>query len=167
MTFKFSIIPPDLDQSIKKKIADTIEKDTIRAVNGSLLEIKGGMTEVSPVGLGTLKGSWLVVSARKIGKTIQGLVLSKAIQATIVDEGAVPHTPPSSALRPWVRRTLGITDEKGIFVATRGLQRKIAREGIKGKHTFTKKFEELEPRILANMKAAQNRTVTIINRLIG
>ena len=163
--FRINIIPPKIKKGISDKIKEVVDAETKRAINASLIDIKAAMVEASPVGLGTLKQSWLIKPARRLGKTIQGSVVSNAIQATIVEKGAAPHTPPSTALRPWIRRTLGVTDEAGIFVATRAIQRKIATQGIAAKKTFSKAFDAIEPTILANLKASQNRIASKINRL--
>jgi len=46
-----------------------------------------------------------------------------------VEEGSEPEVPDWDSIQEWSRRTFGISDEDWLYVVTRGVWSKIAREG--------------------------------------
>lgn len=65
-----------------------------------------------------------------------------------VEAGSSPHFPPPGALAGWVRRRLGISDEKKVREIAFLIGRKISRQGTEGLHIFERTLAENEQRVL-------------------
>lgn len=65
-----------------------------------------------------------------------------------VEAGSAPHFPPPGALAGWVRRRLGVADEKKVREIAFLIGRKISRRGTEGHHIFERTLRENELRVL-------------------
>lgn len=65
-----------------------------------------------------------------------------------VEAGSAPHFPPPGALAGWVRRRLGVADEKKVREIAFLIGRKISRQGSEGYHIFERTLAENEERVM-------------------
>lgn len=65
-----------------------------------------------------------------------------------VEAGSAPHFPPPGALDGWVRRRLGVSDEKQVREIAFLIGRKISRQGTAGRHIFERTLIENEERVM-------------------
>ena len=155
MVLRVEIKPPELPDILKGPLAKSIIKqESIRAVNESTIKIRDRMIEVSPVALGTLRGSWITVPARTKVGGVEGSTLTSQAQGIIIDEGARPHRPPPQNLEPWIRRKLGISGIKEVKKAAFLVSRKISRRGLPARQLFSRAVKRLRKtltRIQENM----------------
>ena len=66
-----------------------------------------------------------------------------------VEIGSAPHFPPPGALLGWVRRRLGISDERKAREIAFLIGRKISKRGTEGKFIFERALRENEERVIA------------------
>ncbi len=146
ITIEAEDLPKELIRGATRRI---IVEESIRTVNETSTIIRNGMVEVSPVGgTRTLRTSWIVQPARATSIGVVGGVGTSAIQALVLDEGAVPHSPPTRpGLELWVRRVLGESDPRKITRTAHKIRGAIRRRGLPGrasrKGIFSKKFRAL------------------------
>lgn len=70
-----------------------------------------------------------------------------------VEDGTRPHMPPSSALLLWVKKKLGVGDEKQAKSIAFAIAKAISRRGTKGVHMFALAFQQLEQEAPGVMEA--------------
>jgi len=66
-----------------------------------------------------------------------------------VEVGTRPHFPPPAAIEGWVRRRLGVTNDRQARELAFLIGRKIARAGTPGRFFFEQALEENQERVLA------------------
>ena len=66
-----------------------------------------------------------------------------------VEVGTRPHFPPPAALEGWVRKRLGVTNDRQARQIAFLIGRKIARQGTPGHFLFERALKENEARVLA------------------
>ena len=76
-----------------------------------------------------------------------------------VETGSAPHFPPPGALAGWVRRRLGISNEKQVREIAFLIGRKISRQGTEGHHIFERTLRENEQRVLAILDEEVSRVL--------
>ena len=82
---------------------------------------------------------------RAVGRVFLG---SPADQYGIfVETGTRPHFPPPAAIEGWVRRRLGVTDDRQARQLAFLIGRKIARHGTKGRFLFERALHENVDRV--------------------
>lgn len=70
---------------------------------------------------------------------------SPLVWAAVTDGGRVPgKMPPVSALFPWVKAKLGITDDKEAMSIAWAIARKLEREGMEPRHYVRKALLQME-----------------------
>ena len=65
-----------------------------------------------------------------------------------VEVGTRPHFPPPAAIEGWVRRRLGVTDDRQARELAFLIGRKIARRGTPGRFLFERALQENEDRVV-------------------
>ena len=165
-------------KSIPPGIVDTapfeiIERESLRAVAEAGILTRDVMVLTTPFGGTGLAGdSWQLIPARvdAPGRYLGGTVTSSTA-ALVLEEGATyspGRKPPASRLTVWVRRKLGITDEKKIRSVSHAVANAIARRGLPGpgrsEKIFSAAFEEIRPKIEAIMDRASRRIAAQISR---
>ena len=86
-------------------------------------------------------------TGRAIGRVFLG---SPADQyGLFVEVGTRPHFPPPAAIEGWVRRRLGVTNDRQARELAFLIGRKIARTGTPGRFLFERALEENEERVVA------------------
>ncbi len=66
------------------------------------------------------------------------------VYADPVEAGTRPHFPPTSGLVLWVKRKLGVSDEKQALSIAFAIAKTIARRGTKGAHMFEIAYNQLQ-----------------------
>ncbi|KKL06863.1 hypothetical protein LCGC14_2591770 [marine sediment metagenome] len=165
-------------KSIPPGIVDTapfqiIERESLRAVAEAGVLTRDVMTLTTPFGGTGLTGdSWQLIQARidAPGRYLGGAITSNTA-ALVLEEGAnypPGRKPPASRLTVWVRRKLGIADEKKIRSVSHAVANAIARRGLPGPgrsdKIFSAAFEEIRPKIEAIMGRASQRIAAQISR---
>jgi len=65
-----------------------------------------------------------------------------------VETGTRPHFPPPAALEGWVRRRLGVTDDRQVREVAFLIGRKISRSGTPGRFLFERALEDNVDRVV-------------------
>ncbi len=165
-------------KSIPPGITDTrpfeiVEQESLRAVAEAAVLTRDKMALTTPFGATGLTGdSWQLIPARteSRGRYLAGTVTS-AVAALVLEEGASyppGRKPPASNLTVWVRRKLGISDEKRIVAVSHAVANAIKKRGLpapgRSDKIFSKAFKEIEPKIQAIMDRAAVRIAARISR---
>lgn len=148
--------------------ANIIREEATRAVNESLVVLKNGLVEASPLGgTNTLRTGWQVKPAVTRPPLVEGTVANATVQANVIEKGARPHFPPvgpdgEPALGVWIRRVLGISEPKKIrqtaFLIGRAIKKRgLPRPGGRPIRFFSRVVRVLEPRVAARMEAMARR----------
>ncbi len=163
MTFAIKIEIPNAGAIINAlRVEALTELESIRGINESTLAIRERMIERSPFGgTGELRESWQSEPAKNVEfRKVSGRTVSLGaggIKALSIDQGAKQHFPPIDpvpALDIWIRRKLGITNNRKVQRAAFKIGQKFKRRGKKGIKLFTKNFERMESQITAIMQRA-------------
>ncbi len=174
MAFKVKMgwksIPPGITDTAPFKI---IERESLRAVAEAGVLTRDVMALTTPFGgTGITSDSWQLIPARvdAPGRYLSGAITSNTA-ALVLEEGAdysPGRKPPASRLTVWVRRKLGISDEKKILSAAHAVANAIAKRGLpargRKKKIFSAAFEQIRPKIQAIMDRAARRIAAQISR---
>jgi hypothetical protein len=76
-----------------------------------------------------------------------------------VETGSAPHFPPPGALLGWVRRRLGVSDEKKAREIAFLIGRRISKKGTEGKHIFERALRDNESRVIQILEEELGRAV--------
>ncbi len=148
MAFKVSFeveTPSGLEKGVPAQI---VREESMRALGELLPIISNRMREESQFGgTNALRTGWTVRGPR-IDEALGGVsgeVGNPTTQATVIDEGAAPHFPPSGpgrepALGTWIRRVLGVTNPRDIRRKAFVIGRAIRRRGLPGRTSQKGKF---------------------------
>src|SRR3970040_2461111 len=121
-----------------------------RAVAAAAMSPFGGRSSAPLGGLGRSVKREVFSDAdtgRAIGRVFLG---SPADQyGLFVEVGTRPHFPPPAAIEGWVRRRLGVTNDRQARELAFLIGRKIARTGTPGRFLFERALEENEERVVA------------------
>lgn len=93
-----------------------------------------------------------------------GRVFNNVEYAPAVEAGTVPHFPPPGPLQLWVRRKLGITDEKEVRSVAFLIGRAISRRGTQARNFFRDGVAVARDRVRARFAEIPGR---IVRRLEG
>ena len=170
MVFQVQMNLVDLPKALKGDASqEIIREELVKATAENLIDLRNSFSKGSPTGLGILRNSWIIEKPKAKGKFVIGNVSSSVVQALIVDQGARPHFPPvsgvgggESALAPWIRRKLGVSDPDEIEQIAFKISRKFKKSGIKKRRIFSNIFKKKTPSIAARLEVAKER---IIKRL--
>ena len=109
---------------------------------------------LTPVNFGILAGSmqWQMVSGAPTPKAMIFAGPPADKYAAPVEFGTKPHFPPPSALLPWVKHKLGVSDEKQALSIAFAIAHAIAKRGTAGAQMFGKAIERLQQEALPVME---------------
>jgi hypothetical protein len=163
-----------MDLSIEFKIPKTplfdgtagqvVREELARAMNASVLHLKGQIMPLVPVGVTALLRGGVQTSIAGEGVTLTGRVYDAVSYALPVELGSRPHFPPIAPIALWVRRKLGISDEREARSVAFLIARKISRVGTKPRLFFKRGFEAGKGRVSTFFAEANAR---IVSRLAG
>jgi hypothetical protein len=160
MTIEF-VVPktPLFDGTASKVITEELD----RAMNSSVLHLKGQILPIVPVNSGILRQG---VATSVTGESVAmvGRVFDPVAYALPVELGSRPHFPPIAPIALWVRRKLGISDEREARSVAFLIARKISRVGTKPREFFKRGFEAGKGRCVSFFDQANAR---IAARLSG
>jgi hypothetical protein len=167
---EFDPIPEEILGVVPGRI---MEQESLRAIEEAAVLTRNTMNLATPFGgTGLTAESWQLVNAHeeRPRRFVGGAVTSN-VAAIVLEKGARysgVKRPPPSRLAVWVRRKLGITEEKAVKSASEAISRAIAKRGLpapdREKGIFKKAFKEIEPPITAIMNRAAAR---IAERIAG
>ncbi len=161
MTIEFKVPNVPLFNGTATKVVD---EEMRQALNASVLHLKGEIMPATPVGVtGSLRAG---VQTNIAGEAVSlvGRVFDAVAYAMPVESGSRPHFPPIAPLQLWVRRKLGIGDEKEARSVAFLIARAISRRGTPAVRMFQKAFEANRDRVVGFFEAANAR---IAARLVG
>lgn len=121
-----------------------VDRELGAAMHASTQMFRGLIIPATPVGVsGTLRGATAAsVSTSGSPASIDGRVFNPIAYGMPVELGrSAGKQPPSSALELWVRRKLGVPENRVKSVAFL-VARKIGRQGTKAVEMFTKAFDQ-------------------------
>jgi hypothetical protein len=139
-------------------------QETRVAMEGSVLMLQGAIQPITPVNMGVLRGG-VQTSIGGTPVNLVGRVFDNVPYAMAVEHGRKPgKQPPTQSLMLWVRRKLGISDEKQARSVAFLVARKIGQRGTKGAFMFRRGLQATTTRINARFSQARDR---IVQRLGG
>jgi len=137
----------NFSKEIKNFTKATLE-DQRRAVIGGVFRSHADLIAASPVDTGEYAASWDFLETEK------SIILGNfAPHAPIIERGARPFSPPIGPLLAWAKRVLKDPSQPpdysdDVWRLARGVQNKIAREGMQPRHVM----EKLIPTIINNIR---------------
>lgn len=139
--------------------AEEIDAAMVYGVN----ELRNEIVPRVPVNQGLLRQG---VQVDLAGTPVEraGRVFDAVAYAPAVEAGSVPHFPPPGPLQLWVRRKLGISDEKDVRSVAFLIGRAIARRGTKARNFFRDGVAVAKGRVQARFAEIPGR---ILRRLEG
>ena len=144
----FGQFPDALRQAVERGLARATE----------LLERAVAAAAMSP--FGTRSGGPLGELARSVKREVfsdtdTGRAIGRVFLGSPADQyglfvevGTRPHFPPPAAIEGWVRRRLGVTNDRQARELAFLIGRKIARTGTPGRFLFERALEENEERVV-------------------
>ncbi len=134
------------------------------AINAGVLHLKGAIQPETPVGVTGALRAGVQTSITGAATSIVGRVFDPVSYAIPVESGSRPHFPPVAPLQLWVRRKLGISDEREVRSVAFLIARKISRVGTKPVLMFRRSFDAHRDRVVGFFAQANAR---IVARLVG
>jgi hypothetical protein len=141
-----------------------IDEELRAAVGAGAQLLKGEIIPLMPVGATGLFRQGVQVSVTGEGVTVTGRVFDAVSYAAAADLGTRPHWPPRAPIELWVRRKLGISDERQAKSVAFLICRAISRRGTKGAGSFRAGFDAGKDRVMHLFERANAR---IVARLTG
>ncbi len=161
MTIEFRVPDVPLFNGQAQKVVD---EEMRQALNAGVLHLKGQIQPATPVGVtGNLRGG-VQTSVTGEAVSLVGRVFDAVSYALPVEGGSRPHFPPVAPLQLWVRRKLGITDEREARSVAFLICRAISRRGTPAVRMFQNAWEANRARVEGFFEGAQKR---IAARLVG
>jgi len=143
--------------------AKVVHEELDRAANASVMHLKGQILPLVPVNVGMLRQGVLTEVTGE-GVSLVGRVFDPVSYALPVELGSRPHWPPIAPIALWVRRKLGISDEREARSVAFLIARKISRVGSKPRLFFKRGFDSGKGRCVSFFHTANAR---IVSRLTG
>lgn len=140
-----------------------VNEELGKAVNGATLVFKGTIQPLSPINTGILRQG-VQTSITGSGTEIVGKVFDPVAYAMPVEMGSRPHFPPIAPLQLWVRRKLGITDERESRSVAFLIARAISKRGTKAAEFFKRGIDAGRGQAETLFSKANER---IASRLVG
>jgi len=141
-----------------------VREELDQAMNASVLHLKGQIVPLVPVGVTALLRGGVAAAITGEGVTLVGRVFDAVSYALPVELGSRPHFPPIGPIALWVRRKLGISDEREARSVAFLIARKISRVGTKPVKFFARGFDAGKGRCVTFFEQANER---IAARLSG
>lgn len=118
---------------LDKSPGETTKKAVRRAVDLSVMELRGNLQRNSPVDHGKMQGSWLI--AGQFTGELNQKIISSAVYTKWVNDGTGIYGPRGQLIRPKTGRLLGPFKYKGKMIAVpyvRGIRpRKFVEKSIR------------------------------------
>ena len=128
------------------KAPEILQRELDAAMESAVMLLKREVKKRTPVGVSGAQGGLLgSIQSEIIGKgtpMIKGIVLSASKYAEAVEKGTKPHFPPTGPIQLWVKKKLGIEDERQSRQVAFLIARAISRRGTKGQFMFEKALDE-------------------------
>jgi hypothetical protein len=144
--------------------SQVVDEELRRGMNAAVLIAKGEIVPQVPVGATGLLRQGIATEVTGEAQSLTGRVFDPVAYAAPVEEGSRPHFPPVGALEVWVRRVLGISDEREAHSVAFVIARAISRRGTPARRFFAGAYERIKPRVLGLFEQANSR---IAQRLMG
>ncbi len=128
-------------QRLLAQAPDEIRQALAQATSAALEQLAGAVRGNTPVATGLLADS---VFAMPLESGVGGIVSVHPpadVYAAPVEYGPAAHFPPAEALRSWVEKRFGLTEEAAIRAAAFQVARAIARRGTHGHFMFHRAVE--------------------------
>lgn len=157
MSDRISISVDDAGLKKAKRDIDTWSAEKKKAIKQAVVKglfaIHGDATKKTPVGVSAVLRSSIHVNPDADG--LGGSVDANARYAKFVEYGRGPgKAPPPDAMELWVRRVIGLSDEREIKEAAYLIGQKIARDGTKPQPFMRPAARENEAKIILDIKQA-------------
>lgn len=144
---------------------DVVREELQTALAYGVNEIRNEIVPLVPVNLGVLRqGVQTQLSLQGEALDYQGRVFDPVGYAVPVEAGARPHFPPRGPLELWVRRKLGIADEREVRSVAFLIGRAIARRGTQARNFFRDGVARAEGRVRARLAEVPGR---VLRRMAG
>lgn len=161
MTIEFKVPNVPLFNGSSAKV---IDEEFRQALNAGVLHLKGQIQPATPVGVTSHLRQGVQTSITGEAVSLVGRVFDPVAYAMPVESGSRPHFPPVGPLQLWVRRKLGIGDEREARSVAFLIARAISRRGTPAVWMFRKAWDANLDQVEGFLKAAGER---IIARLAG
>ena len=128
-------------QRLLAQAPEEIRQALAQATSAALEQLAGAVRGNTPVATGLLADS---VFATPLESGVGGIVSVHPpadVYAAPVEYGTAAHFPPAEALRSWVEKRFGLTEEAAIRAAAFQVARAIARRGTRGHFMFQRAVE--------------------------
>jgi hypothetical protein len=137
---------PELKDKLRQVDNDLSGGPAVEAMHKATMLVTGSAKVYAPVDRGVLRAS-IMPDVVTMNKTVEGVVGSNVIYAAAQELGTKPFWPPLQPLVEWVKRK-GMASGAAIYAVAKGVQRAIARRGIKAKLFLKRGLDENRERIL-------------------
>jgi hypothetical protein len=142
-----------------------VEQESRAGLNAGTLMLQAAIIPYTPVGVTGALRQGVQTSLLGSGANLTGRVFNPLPSAPAVETGRKPgKQPPTGSLLLWVRRKLGVSDEKAARSVAFLVARRIGQRGTKGAFMFGKGFKMAESRVRARLNEIPAR---IVRRLGG
>ena len=151
----------ELPDSLNKAVERGLDRatDLLRSAAAGMAQSPLG--ESAPGGLGefaaSIRGSVSSGKGRQSGHIFLAPPADR--YGMFAEVGSAPHFPPPGALDGWVRRRLGVSDEKKVREIAFLIGRKISRQGTKGHYIFERTLRDNEQRVIQILEEEIARTL--------
>lgn len=122
------------------KFQRIVVEESTTVVDKSNIYVRKQFIKASPVAFGTLATSWVIDSAKRVGRSIVGRVVTTQWSALVIDKGARPHTPPTAPIKRWVTKKLGLSEPKDVYRAVSAVKKKARAGRLGGTKIFVYEF---------------------------
>jgi len=150
--------PEALRAAVERGLARGTE--LLRAAVTSLAQSPLGVPSGNAFGefAGSVTSELTDASGKPVGRVFLGPPADR--YGLFVEVGTRPHFPPPAALEGWVRRRLGITNDRETREVAFLIGRKIARVGTPGHFFFERALRENEGRVVAVLEQEVAKALT-------
>lgn len=136
----------ELQAKLKQVDQDLSGQPAVEAMHRATLLVVGTAKQAAPVDRGALRAS-ILPEVVTMNRRVEGVVGSNLKYAPAQELGTRPFWPPFQPIYEWVRRKRLATGA-AIYAVAKGVQRSIARRGIKGKLFLQRGLDQNREKIL-------------------
>lgn len=130
----------------------------MKARMDAALLVTGDARRLAPIDRGGLRAS-IVPDVITESNSFIGIVGSNKVYAPAQELGTKPFWPPLQPLIEWVRRKGLATGGHQVYAVAKGVQRAIARRGIRPKEFLTQAVEQNQEKIFKIFEGAVDRII--------
>lgn len=164
MQIEMSLGVPDVALFKSDQARQIVREETLGLVEASTQVFRSEIVPLTPVGATGALRAGVQTDVVGDGVNVVGRVFDPVGYAVPVEAGARPHFPPVEPLQLWVRRVLGISDEKEVRSVAFLVARAISKRGTKARDMFKGGAEAGAAKVTALSERANAR---IAARLMG